>query len=90
MSKEGYVRVKCDCGCCTLEFRRTEWEDGDVMYDIAVLDSRYDHNVNGIMGRVRGALGVLLSRPVYFNDVTMGQERFDALLDALRELGGAE
>lgn len=83
---DAYVRVKCDCGCATLEFRRIEWDDGDVMYDASILDSRYDHNVNGLLGRIRRAMGVMVGKPVYFNDVTMSEGEFDALLEDLHAL----
>lgn len=88
--KKDFVRVECDCGCCVLEFGKTEWDDGDVFYNARVLDSRYDHNVNGIIGRIKRAAGVLLGRPVCFNDVIMRAEEFDDLLRRLRALRGGE
>lgn len=84
--KEKYIRVRCDCACSTIEFVRTDWEDGETDYNISVLDSYYDHNVNGIWNRIRRAFGVLVSKPVYFNDVLLNQEKFDELVDRLQEL----
>ena len=84
--KEKYIRVRCNCACSVIEFVRTDWEDGDTDYNISVLDSRYDHNVNGIWNRLRRAFGVLVGKPVYFNDVFLNQERFDQLVDRLQEL----
>lgn len=84
--KEKYIHVRCDCWCCMIEFMRTDWDDGDVCYNISVLDSRYDHNVNGIWNRLRRAFGVLVGKPVSFNDVLLNQERFDQLVDSLQEL----
>ena len=69
-----------------MEFTKTVWEDGSVNYDLSVLDSRYDHNVNSIFGRLRRAAGVLFGKPVYFNDVYMSEEKFDKLLKDLGEL----
>lgn len=87
MSKsETYVRVKCDCGCCVIEFARYDWDDGETDYNISVLDSRYDHNVNGLLGRVRRALGVLVGKPICFNDVLMNTDEFDSMLNALADL----
>lgn len=83
---ERYVRVKCDCGCCVVEFLRTDWDNGETDYNIAVLDSRYDHNVNGPIGRLRRAFGILLGKRVYFNDALLSQGEFDALLKALADL----
>ena len=84
--REKYIHVRCECGCSMMEFARIDWEDGDVYYDISVLDSRYDHNVNGIWNRLRRAFGVLVGKPVYFNDVCLNQERFNQLVDRLQEL----
>lgn len=84
--KKSYVRVPCECGCSTLEFMRVDWDDDTTYYNVCVLDSRYDHNVNGIWNRLRRALGVLVGKPVYFNDVCLKQEMFDQLVDRLQEL----
>lgn len=84
--KDMIVRVECDCKCAMVQFRRIEWDDGDVDYDISVLDSRYDHNVNGLFGRLRRAFGVLVGKPVYYNDVMMSPERFGELVDRLQEM----
>lgn len=86
MNKRDYVRVVCDCGCCVLEFSRDRWDDGEVVYNACVLDSRYDHGVNGILGRIKRAAGVLFGKPVYFNDVMMRPDEFDRLLEQLRGL----
>lgn len=80
-----YVRVPCDCGCAVLEFIRFDW-DGEYQFEANVLDSRYDHNVNGLLGRLRRAFGVLVSKPVYFNGVSLTEEEFGELLDRLVEL----
>jgi hypothetical protein len=42
--KETTILLKCDCGCSMLVAERSEWEDGEVNYNISVQDSRYDHN----------------------------------------------
>ena len=84
-NEDRYVRVPCDCGCAVLEFIRFDW-DGEYQFETDVLDSRYDHNVNGLLGRLRRAFGVLVSKPVYFNGVTMTKEEFSELVDRLIEL----
>ena len=84
--KRSYVRVQCDCGCSVLEFFKDIWDDGEVNYNVCVLDSRYDHNVNSLFGRLRRAAGVLFGKPVYFNDVLLMPDEFDKLLEDLREL----
>jgi hypothetical protein len=48
---------------------KTEWEDGEVDYDISVQDSRYDHNYNTLWGRIRSVAKILFGKPVYYNDV---------------------
>jgi hypothetical protein len=42
--KETAIFLKCDCGCSMIVVKKSEWENGDVDYDISVQDSRYDHN----------------------------------------------
>lgn len=83
--EDKYVRVPCDCGCATLEFARFDW-DGEIQFEANVLDSRYDHNINGLFGRLRRAFGVLVSKPVYFNGVSLTEKEFGELLDRLVEL----
>lgn len=84
-NEDRYVRMPCDCGCSTLEFVRFDW-DGEYQFEAHVLDDRYDHQVNGILNRLRRAFGVLVSKPVYFNGVTMTKDEFIDLVDRLVEL----
>lgn len=86
--KKSYVRVPCECGCSTLEFMRVDWDDNTTYYNVCVLDSRYDHHVNGIIDRLRRAFGVLFSKPVYFNDVCLDSESFHTMVDELDALDG--
>lgn len=80
-----YVRIPCECKCCTLEFSKDTWED-EVTYHACVMDSYYDHEYNGILGRIKRALMALLGKPVYFNDVVMTPESFDVLIAGLEGL----
>lgn len=81
------VTVGCSCGCCEVQFTKYVWEElGEVDYDIAIVDSRYDNNPNSILGRVRRALGILFGKPVAFNDACISEERFAKLLEELGEL----
>lgn len=81
------VMVRCDCGCCEVEFSKEEFgEDADdTYYNIAILDSYYD-NMNGIVGRLRRAIGILFGKRVPFNDALVTEEEFDMLLEELRKL----
>lgn len=80
------IYIPCDCGCCVLEI--SKWQYGG--YDICVLDSRYDHEANGILNRIKRAAKALFGKPVYFNDVAINQERFDRLIQQMIELRDSE
>jgi hypothetical protein len=80
------IYVPCDCGCCVIEVSRHDWGDGDVNYNLAVLDSRYDHEANGLLNRVRRAVMALFGRRVCFNDVYMTEAAFDDLLSRMADL----
>lgn len=79
------IYIPCDCGCCVLEISKWKLGDDEFWYDISVLDSRYDHEANGVWNRIRRAVKALLGKPVYFNDVTLNQEQFD---DLISQMGG--
>lgn len=81
------VVLQCDCKCCEIAFEKFKWADDDVTYDISVLDSRYDHEANGVLNRIRNAFKVLFGKQICYNDVSLdGDERFDELLEGLRRL----
>lgn len=80
------VSLMCDCGCCRLVFQKWSWPEGDKYYSVAVEDSRYDHDANGVLNRIKNAFKVLLGKPIYYNDVSVAPERFDDLLGQLQEL----
>ena len=85
--RERRVTRKCDCGCCMLVFEKTVWDDGVQWYNVSVADSRYDHDANGILNRIRNALKVLFGQTVSWNDVFFERpEDFDELLWELDEL----
>lgn len=90
--RERRVARKCDCGCCMLVVEKTVWDDGETWYDVSVQDSRYDHDANGILNRIRNAAKVLFGKTVTYNDVFFERpEDFDELLwelDELREWDG--
>jgi hypothetical protein len=71
--KEDMIILKCDCGCSMLVAERTEWEDGDIDYDISIQDSRYDHNYTTIWGRMKSAMKILFGKPVYYSDVYINE-----------------
>jgi len=85
--KETTVFLKCDCGCSMLVAERTEWEDGDIDYDISIQDSRYDHNYTTIWGRIKSAMKILSGKPVYYSDVYInGPEKFKEFVENLNKL----
>ena len=69
-----HIILPCDCRCCMFVVEKTKWNDGDVNYDISIQDSRYDHNYNTAWGRIKRAFSVLFGKPVYYNDVYIGDE----------------
>ena len=52
-----------------LVVEKTEWDDGEIDYNISVQDSRYDHNYTTIWGRIKSAMQILFGKPVYYSDV---------------------
>jgi len=85
--RERRVTRKCDCGCCMLVVEKTVWDDGITWYNVSVQDSRYDHDANGVLNRIRNAFKVLFGKTVTYNDVFFERpEDFDELLWELDEL----
>ena len=81
------ITLPCDCKCCMFVIEKTVWEDGDVDYDISIQDSRYDHNYNTVWGRIKRAVKILFSKPIYYNDVYLnGEETFQKLVRDMDEL----
>lgn len=83
------IYIQCDCMCCVLEISKWIFAD-DCDYNIAVLDSRYDHEANGVLNRIRRAAKALFGKPVYFNDVQLSPERYDKLIQQMIELRDSE
>jgi hypothetical protein len=85
--KEVSVFLKCDCGCCMLVIDKEEWKDGETTYNISIADSRYDHNHNTILGRIKNAIKVLFGKSVYYNDIYIGDStKFKSFLEELNKL----
>lgn len=84
------IYMRCDCGCCVLKISKWAFDEDDCGYDIAVLDSRYDHKANGVLNRLKRAANALFGRPVYFNDVSLTHERYDRLIQQMIELRDSE
>jgi len=75
--KETTIILKCDCGCSMFVVEKSEWEDGEINYNISVQDSRYDHNYTTLWGRFKSAMKILFGEPVYYSDVYINKpERF--------------
>ena len=85
--KETAIFMKCACGCSMLVVERTEWDNGDIDYDISVQDSRYDHNYTTIWGRIKSAMTILFGKPVYYSDVYIeSPEKFRRFVEDLNKL----
>jgi len=85
--QETRIFLKCDCGCSMFVIEKTVWADGEINYNIAVQDSRYDHNNTTIWGRIKSAFKILFGKPVYYNDVYIDNpERFVEFVGQLNDL----
>lgn len=86
-SKSKMITLPCDCKCCMFVIEKTQWEDGDINYNITIQDSRYDHNYNTLWGRMKRAAKILFGKPIYYNDVHLeGEEAFQKLAEDMNEL----
>lgn len=66
---------------------QSEWDDGEVNFNISVQDSRYDHNYTTILGRIKSAAKLLFGKPVYYSDVYINEpEKFRKFVDDLNRL----
>jgi hypothetical protein len=85
--KETSVFLKCDCGCSMLVAEKTEWDTGEIDYDISIQDSRYDHNYTTLWGRIKSAAKILFGKPVYYSDVYIEDtNKFREFIGKLSEL----
>jgi len=68
--------------------QKTIWASDDISYNITVQDSRYDHNYATIWGGIKTAVTILFGKPVYYNDVYIGDnhEKFRQFVNELAEL----
>ena len=67
--KETSIYLKCSCGCSMVVVEKTEWDNGEIDYDIIIQDSRYDHNYTTVWGKMKSAAKILFGKPVYYSDV---------------------
>jgi len=85
--KETAIFLKCDCGCSMIVVEKSEWENGDVDYDISVQDFRYDHNYTTLWGRLKSVAKILFGKPVYYSDVYIGDTgKFRGVVEDLNKL----
>ena len=85
--KETTVILKCDCGCSMFVVEKSEWENGEVNFNITVQDSRYDHNYTTLWGRIKSAMKILFGEPVYYSDVYINEpEKFKKFVEQLNTL----
>jgi len=85
--KETTAILKCDCGCSMFVVEKSEWEDGEVDFNITVQDSRYDHNYTTLWGRIKSAITILFGKPVYYSDVYINEpEKFKRFVEQLNTL----
>jgi len=75
-----------------LVVERTVWNDGVIDYNISVQDSRYDHNYNTLLGRMKSSLKILFGKPVYYSDVYIdnNQGKFSDFVKQLNKLCEAD
>ena len=88
MDKESNMVIRsCDCRCCMFVIEKTNWQDGDINYNISIQDSRYDHNYNTLWGRIKRAGSALFGKPIYFNDMYIeNEEKYKQLLIEMQNL----
>jgi hypothetical protein len=85
--KETTVILKCDCGCSMFVVEKSEWDDGEINYNITVQDSRYDHNYTTLLGKIKNAMRILFGKPVYYSDVYISEpEKFKEFIKQLNTL----
>ena len=85
--KSKQIVLPCTCRCCMFVVEKTAWEDGSIVYNISVQDSRYDHGYNTMWGRLKRAAKILFGKPIYYNDVYLeGEETFDQLVHDMNQL----
>ena len=85
--KHRRIILPCNCKCCMLVIEKTIWEDGDINYNITIQDSRYDHNHNTLVGRIKRAAKILFGKPIYYNDVYLeGEQTFNQLVKDMNDL----
>ena len=85
--KETAIFLKCDCGCSMIVVEKSEWDDGEIDYDISVQDSRYDHNYTTLWGRIKSAAKILFGKPVYYSDVYVDKpEKFREFVEQMNRL----
>ena len=83
--KEKYVTLPCDCKCCMFVVCKTVWNDGEINYNLSIMDSYY-HNHNTIWGRIKRATQVLFGKPIYYNDAFICGNTYDKLVKDMVEL----
>lgn len=87
VSKSKLVVLPCDCKCCSLVIEKIVYDDGEINYNISMQDSRYDHNYNTFLGRLKRAAYALFGKPVYFNDLYITDtKKYSKLIDDMSEL----
>jgi len=86
-TKETTIILKCDCGCSMFVVEKSEWENGEVNFNITVQDSRYDHNYTTVWGRLKSAIKILFGEPLYYNDVYINDpEKFKEFVSQMNTL----
>jgi hypothetical protein len=69
MKNEKYIYLRCDCHAETAVFRKCDWLDGDVDYEISIEDGYCGGDYMGIKGRFKRAWKAFWAKPVYYNSV---------------------
>ena len=86
-AKSKMITLPCDCKCSMFVVEKTVRENGDIDYNITILDSRCDHNYNTRWGRIKRSVKILFGKPIYYSDVHLdGEETFKNLIKDMNEL----
>jgi len=59
-------------------------KDGDVIFNLSVQDSRYDHNYTTLWGKLKNAVNILRGKPLYYSAVYISdKEKFKNFVEQL-------
>lgn len=79
--------LPCDCQSCMFVVEKTIWDDGELLYNISMQDSRYDFGEGTLWDRIKNAFRVLFGKSVHYNDLFLeGDGTFRKLVADMQAL----